>query len=230
LHVHGASKEARCGQSALVEQASVQAPTISEFASQAAGTTQAEVSVASQRASAFTQTLVGGVPTGMQPYPLGQSEPEAQVEVQYLGPWRQAKLHSPAAVQVFPISLVVQYFSAPTALHLSPLGQPPSTTHVRVQRLGPFFHIGRQSSDVEHSLSAAQRSSSTLLPLIPPPDPLEEELDELETVDEALEDAEDDAEEALTLDAPPMPPAPDPPAPPEPGPAPPVSSGKHWPA
>jgi len=129
-------------------------------------------------------------------------------------------------VQLFPTSLVAQYFSAPTVLHRIPLGQPPSTTHVDVQRLGPFFQVGLHKSGETHSVSAAQRSSTSFVPPLDPPDPLE-------ALEDALEDTLEDALEldalllcavaALleeTLDAPPIPPIP---------PVPPVS-GRHWPA
>jgi hypothetical protein len=82
LHVQGVNNEARWGQSALELQASVQAPTMSDEVSQAAGTIQGFVLPASQYSEALTQTFVGGLPTLMHPKPLGQSEPDAQATVQ----------------------------------------------------------------------------------------------------------------------------------------------------
>ena len=149
--------------------------------------------------------------------------------MQYFGPSKQPKLHAAALAQDLPTSLWAQNFSAPDVMQRIPLGQPPSTTQALVQRLVPFFHIERHMSGCEHSASALQRSSSSLVPPEAPPAPLEA-LDE-----EALElAAVEDEDDALELAAPPIPveldeldaapPIPMPPAPPEP------SSGKHWPA
>ena len=142
-------------------------------------------------------------------------------------------MQAAAFAHAFPTSLAVQYFSAPTALQRIPLGQPPSEMQARVQRFGPFFHIGSQVSPAEHSPSAAQRSSSPFVPP-PPPEPLEAELLLLEA-ELLLLEAALELDEELALAAPPIPPVPPtPPMPPDPGPAPPMppwpSSGKHCPA
>jgi hypothetical protein len=203
--------------------ANVQAPTINEFASHAAGTIQAFVFCASQYSAAFTHTLVGGLPTAIHPNPLGQSDPDAQAAVQYPGPSRHPKLQALALVHDFPISLIVQNFSLPTAEQRIPEGQPPSVTQFRVHRDGPFFHMERQRSDDTHSGSAPHKSSSPLVP--PPPLLLDELLDELddELLDEELLDEtspllDDELLVTSLLDELPIPPLPPVPL-----------SGKHWP-
>jgi hypothetical protein len=128
--------------------------------------------------------------------------------------------------QILPTSLIVQNFSLFTEEQRILEGQPPSTTHVRVQREGPFFHIARHNNGAAHSGSAPHKSNS---PLVPPP-PLEELEDE--PPDDELLDAlpllDEELLEAcpLLLEEPVV--SPPVPLPPEPFPPEPVS-GKHCP-
>ncbi len=116
-----------------------------------------------QGASAWTQTRVAFVPTGMQPYPFGQSAPVWHGTVQYpvAGGVRQPKLQSVAAPHWRPVSSPAQNMPWPFAdTQTVPVMHPPVELHVRVQRWVSPGNIGRQTSGDAQSPSDVHGSSS----------------------------------------------------------------------
>ena len=125
-----------------------------------------DVLLASQTASARTQTLCGGEPIAMQPQPFGQSLPLVHFAVQTPGPVRQPKLQLVGAVHVLPTSLIKHTRAPPPpSSHRIPAGQFASLVQDVVQRCVPPLTIARQRPLV-HSESPPQRSRSSL-PVIP---------------------------------------------------------------